>query len=577
MSLNRTYAPIQVFVDELARCGVRHAVTCPGSRNAPLALALAGEERIEAVSVLDERSGGYVALGMAKATRRAVAITCTSGTAAANLLPAVTEAKEAGVPLIVMTADRPPELREIGAGQSIDQVKLYGSSVKWFVEVGNHEPGRATAVHHRSLACRAYATAGDGRPGPVHLNFPLREPLAPVPEEDPRLAEEVWAGRPGGAPWVDRREGQPSPDARLLDELAAAIAASERGAIVCGPGGGDVAMPVARLAAASGWPILAEPTSGVRCGAHDRSHVVSHYDALLRGERFPAEHRAELVLRVGDTPTSKPLRAWLEGAERQVVIDLHGAWHEPTRTAALMVGAPAGPLCEALADRLEARAAAKADGWLESWLEADSVVSPALAAAPDPFEPKAYAALAEALTERATVWVASSMPIRDVETFFPSVATKILFLANRGANGIDGTVSSAVGASVALDRPCHLLTGELTLLHDLGGLVAARDLGVELTIVCVNNGGGGIFDFLPVAEHAEPRDYERHIATPRRVDLSRVAALGGLEHTLPESPAEVRAAAGRPGLIEVRTDRADSVAWHRELFERVEDALGRVR
>src|SRR5436305_6132141 len=197
--INRTYAPLQAFVDELARCGMTHAVTSPGSRNAPLALSLAGDERIRAVSVLDERSAGFVALGMAKATGRPVAVTCTSGSAAANLLPAVVEAHEARVPLILMTADRPPELRETGAGQAIDQLKLYGSFAKWFVEVGNFTPGREAAVHHRALACRVWHTAAGGRPGVVHLNFPLREPLAPVREE---LDPADWDGRPDGGPWA---------------------------------------------------------------------------------------------------------------------------------------------------------------------------------------------------------------------------------------------------------------------------------------------------------------------------------------------------------------------------------------
>jgi 2-succinyl-5-enolpyruvyl-6-hydroxy-3-cyclohexene-1-carboxylate synthase len=569
--LNRTYAPIQAVVDELARCGVRNAVTCPGSRNAPLALALADDERIDAVSILDERSAGFAALGMAKATGRPVVLTCTSGTAAANLLPAIVEAREARVPLVVLTADRPPELRDVGAGQAIDQVKLYGGAVKWFCEVGNHEPGRQSAIHHRSLACRAYAAAAGGRPGAVHLNFPLREPLAPVAEEDPRLSSAVWAGRPGGAPWVGRSEPELAPDAGLVDDLVAAIGGSSRGAFVCGAGGIERAEGLARLAATAGWPILAEPTSGLRCGHHDRSHVVSHYDALLRSEGFSAAHRAEVVVRLGDTPTSKPLRSWLSEAARQVVVDPHAAWHEPTRSAALMVGADADLLCEALAAGGEQAAAG--GGWLGSWLRADALVPPTLATAPDPFEPKAYAALAESLPSDATVWVGSSMPIRDVETFFPSVATPIRFLANRGANGIDGAVSSAAGAALALGGRCHLLTGELALLHDVGGLVTARDLGAELTIVCVNNGGGGIFDFLPVSEHADAEAYERHVATPRAVDLRELAALGSLRHTLARTPDEVRAAAAEPGLVEVRTDRADSVAWHRDVFARVDAAL----
>src|SRR4051812_14313782 len=220
--INRTYAPVQALVDELARCGMRRAVTCPGSRNAPLILSLAQHEGIEAVSVLDERSAGFMGLGMAKASGLPVAVTCTSGTAAANLMPALAEAHEARVPLIALTADRPPDLRDVGAGQAIDQIKLYGDAVKWFVEVGNHEPSRETAVHHRALACRAFATAGGGRPGPVHLNFPLREPLAPVREE---LDAADWAGRDDGRPWVDVREHSSAPHAGDVQELADRAAA----------------------------------------------------------------------------------------------------------------------------------------------------------------------------------------------------------------------------------------------------------------------------------------------------------------------------------------------------------------
>jgi 2-succinyl-5-enolpyruvyl-6-hydroxy-3-cyclohexene-1-carboxylate synthase len=563
--INRTFAPLQAMVDELARCGMRHAVSCPGSRNAPIVLSLAAEERIATISVIDERSAGFLALGMAKASGRPVAVACTSGTAATNLHPAVAEAFEARVPLIVLTADRPPELRGVGAGQAIDQLGLYGSAAKWFVEVGNVEPGRESAVHHRALACRAYWTAAGGRPGPVHLNVPLREPLAPLPEE---LDPADWEGRPGGRPWTALREHASAPDANDVQELAGRIASAPRGAIVCGPTAEDVAGPVTRLAAEAGWPVLAEPASGVRCGEHDRSQVVAHYDVLLRGPVFAAEHEPELVLRVGDTPTSKPLRAWLAAAP-QVVLDPHSAWHEPTRAAELLLAAAAAPACDALAAALEMRTAGRDPGWLASWREADARVPPALAEAPDPFEPKAYAALAPALPGGAVVWVGSSMPVRDVEAFFPGVDTPLRFLANRGANGIDGVVSSAAGAALASARPTYLLTGELGLLHDIGGLLAARRAGPRLTIVCVNNGGGGIFDFLPVAEHAERAAYEEHIATPAEVDLAAVAALAGLPHRRASTPDEVREAAREPGLVEVTTDRADSVRLHRELVERV--------
>jgi 2-succinyl-5-enolpyruvyl-6-hydroxy-3-cyclohexene-1-carboxylate synthase len=521
------------------------------------------------VSVIDERSAGYLALGMAKASGQPVAVTCTSGTAAANLHPAVCEAFEARVPLVVLTADRPPELREVGAGQSIDQLKLYGSAAKWFVEVGSHEPGRETAIHHRALACRAWWTAGGGRPGPVHLNFPLREPLAPVREE---LPAEDWAGRPDGRPWIELREHASAPDANDVQELAGRAASAPRGVIVCGPTAEEVAEPVTRLAAQAGWPVLAEPTSGLRCGEHDRSHVVAHYDVLLRAESFASAHAPELALRVGDMPTSKPLRAWLARAP-QAVIDPHGSWHEPTRTAELALHAAAAPACDALASALEMRTLEREPGWLAAWREADAVVAPALAEAPDPFEPKLLAALEPALPDGALTWLSSSMPVRDVEAYFPQSPKPLRFLANRGANGIDGVVSSAAGATLAGGRPTFLLTGELALLHDLGGLLAAVRAGAELTIVCLNNGGGAIFDFLPVAEHADDALYERHIATPAGVELERVAALVGLPHSLASTPDELRSAVATPGLVEVRTDRAANVSEHRRVSERVAGLL----
>jgi 2-succinyl-5-enolpyruvyl-6-hydroxy-3-cyclohexene-1-carboxylate synthase len=571
MPINRTYAPIQAFVDELARCGLRYVVTCPGSRNAPLILAVTSDKRLECVSVIDERSAGFVALGIAKAGGRPVAVTCTSGTAAANLLPAVVEAREACVPLLVLTADRPPELRDVGAGQSIDQVKLYGSAVKWFCEVGNHEPGRDAAVHHRSLACRAWFTSEDGRPGPVHLNFALREPLAPVPE--PGLDPADWEGRPGGRrPWVTVSDAPRDATPTIIELLERDVGEAGRGAIVAGSTRYDIAQAAARLAAATGWPLLAEPTSGVRCGRHDRSHVIAHYDVLLRSKQFAEDHKADLVIRVGDTPTSKPLRAWLAGA-RQIVVDPDAAWHEPTREAERIVATAPDSTCEMLAAALEESLPPSPSDWAASWRMADALVPEALAAAPDPSEPRAYAALGEVLGDGELVWVASSMPIRDVESFFPQTDSEIRFLANRGANGIDGTVSSALGASIAAGRRAFLLTGELALLHDVSGLLAFRRRRAELTILCVNNGGGGIFDFLPVSEHAEGALYLEHVVTPSGVNLEALADLAGLPHTLAQSAHDIRAAAGAPGLIEVRTDRDENVRIHRDLFEAVGSAL----
>jgi 2-succinyl-5-enolpyruvyl-6-hydroxy-3-cyclohexene-1-carboxylate synthase len=318
----------------------------------------------------------------------------------------------------------------------------------------------------------------------------------------------------------------------------------------------------------AGWPVLADPLSGLRCGPPDRGNVIAHYDLLLRVESFADAHRPDVVIRVGDTPTSKPLRAWLAGAE-QIVLDPDRAWHEPTREAGTII--PAGPeVLAALADDVMPAEA----GWLEAWQRADRLVLPELAATPDPFEPKVWAAAADAAPDGATLWVASSMPIRDVEAFLPSMAKDLRLLSNRGANGIDGTVSSALGAAIATGAPTFLLTGDLALLHDIGGLIAGRRLPAELTIVCANNGGGGIFDHLPVAASADAAAYEEHIVTPSAVELEHVAALADMAYTRAESLDELAEAVRRgPGLIEVPTDRARNVELHRDLRARVAAAL----
>ena len=547
--INRTYAPVQAFVDELVRCGLRHAVTCPGSRDAPLVLTLAGRPELHAVSVLDERCAGFFALGMAKATGRPVAIACTSGTAAANLHPAVIEAWEARVPLIVLTADRPPELREVGAGQSIDQLKLYGDAAKWFVEVGTHEPGRETAIHHRALACRAYSTAAGGRPGPVHLNFPLREPLAPEPEP---LDAADWAGRPDGSPWTELREHPAAPHADDVQQLAARIAAEPRGAIVCGPTAEDVAEPRrpagrrVRLAAAR----RANVGSALRATRPLPRGCALRRAAPGRG-LWRRPHARAGAARGRHADLEAPARLGRRGGAGRARPARRLARAHPPRRVARSKPRPL-PTLDALAAAVEMRGPQADAGWLAAWRAADAQVPPALAAAPDPFEPKVLAALEPELPDGALVWLSSSMPVRDVEAYFPQSPKRLRFLSNRGANGIDGVVSSAAGAALATGEPAWLLTGELALLHDIGGLFAARRAGADLRVICLNNGGGGIFDFLPVAAQADPKLYEEHIATPAFPE-----ELGAL---LPE-------------VTEIRTDRRTNVALHREVVERVAAAI----
>jgi 2-succinyl-5-enolpyruvyl-6-hydroxy-3-cyclohexene-1-carboxylate synthase len=634
------YLLLRAFVDELARCGMRAACTSPGSRCAPLVLTLAREPRLECYSHVDERCAGFFALGLAKASGLPVAVACTSGTAAAELLPAVVEAREARVPLLALTADRPPELREVGEGQAVDQLKLFGGAAKWFFEVGVHDAGEARLRWMRTLACRAYWTALGGRPGAVHLNFPLREPL--VSDVDP--LPEDRTGRPGGEPYVRRPSGLPRPASprhpssppvapRETEALRELLAASRRGVVVAGrherqapPGGRSAGEAAAAFCEAVGWPLLADPLSGARRG----EAAIAHYDALLRDEELASSQRPDLVLRLGDLPVSKPLRAWLASLDGvpQVALDPEGAWQDPAQVLSASLAlepatALAGlaelastPTATAPAGSESARAGAPphlspADpDWLAGWRSADERAAQAILGALSDeeglSEPAVAAELGTLLPQEATLFVASSMPVRDIETFWPVREDPPRVLCNRGANGIDGTVSSAFGAAAHGDGPAVLLIGDVALAHDIGGLLAAKRLDMKLTIVLLDNEGGGIFDFLPVsgaamARETEPRSraggephaehgagagapagediYTRHVATPTGLDFAQAAALYGLtRERVGDVPAfraalERALAAPRSCIVEVRTERKANV----ELHQRIWQAMSRVR
>jgi 2-succinyl-5-enolpyruvyl-6-hydroxy-3-cyclohexene-1-carboxylate synthase len=577
---NRNTALASAMVDELARCGVRHAALSPGSRSTPLALALWREPRIEVSVIVDERSAGFFALGAAQATRTPVAVLCTSGTAAANLHPAVCEADESAVPLVVLTADRPPELRDIGAGQTIDQLKLYGSAVRWFCELGTHEADDDGLLHFRSVGCRAFwAAAGDPRPGPVHLNVPWRDPLGPEPRPDDVTATSslAVAGREGGRPLTTVPAVAPLPAEALVDALFERLRAAPRGLIVAGRMPSGAAGAIASLAAAAGYPILAEPTSQLRVGRHDRALVVGAYEPIARAR--PPQLEPELVLRFGESPNCKPLRQWLAALDdaAQLVIDPLAGWKEPTRIAGAMVRADPGLLCEQLSDRLGSRRPDRS--WAEAWLDAARAAADAISAELDsldaPSEPGLHRALGRAYCDGELVYTASSMPIRDQEAFLPAGEADVLFLANRGANGIDGLISSGIGAAHASGRPTVIVTGELGLLHDVGGLAALRETHAPVRIVVIDNGGGGIFDFLPQAEQLDGEEYEALLGTPREIDCERAAALFGVAHRRLEDLSELESAlAAGTGLIEVRTERTENVALHRSITEAAVSAVG---
>jgi 2-succinyl-5-enolpyruvyl-6-hydroxy-3-cyclohexene-1-carboxylate synthase len=573
---NANTALASAFVEELARGGLRQAVISPGSRSTPLAVALWRQPEIEVSVIVDERSAAFFALGAAQATRAPVAMLCTSGTAVANYHPAICEADESALPLIALSADRPPELRGIGAGQTIDQVKLFGSAVRWFCEVGTHDADDDGLLHYRSVACRALAAArGEPRPGPVHLNLPWREPLAPIPVEgavtalDP-LALEGHDERPLTAVTPIDME----PTQFLLDEVAAHIRESDFGVIVAGrqldP---ELREPLAHLARVAGFPILAEPTSQLRCGPHDRSYVVSAYDHLLRDEGFREAMEPDLVLRFGEMPTSKPLRTWLAASAEEIVVDPSCGWNEPGRRAAALLRADPTELASGWAARIGEDRPAPAR-WLEAEKVAREALEAELASIDEPTEPGLHLALGNAHRNGDLVYTASSMPIRDQEAFLAPSETDALFLCNRGANGIDGLISSGIGAAHASGRATTIVTGDLGLLHDVGGLAALREVSTPVRIVVVDNDGGGIFGFLPQAEALPGEEFEAILGTPRGVDAAKAAALFGLPHRRLESLSALpEALAAGTGLIEVRTDRQANVATHRHLTATVATAI----
>lgn len=560
----------RALVDEWARAGVRDAVLAPGSRSTPLALALAHDERVRLHVVVDERSAAFFALGIAKQSARPVVVGCTSGTATANLHPAVLEAHHARVPLLVCTADRPPELRDTGAGQTIDQANLYGNAVRWYVDPGPPADDPDAGVTWRSLAARAIAAATGPPTGPVHLNLPFREPLVPTGE-----ALVDAPGRADGAPWTTVTTVRRAADDDTVAELAARILATPRGALVAGWGAGVMPDTATRFAAAAGWPVLADPLSGLRTG----DHAVSTYDALLRDPRFAAAHRPDLVVRVGAPPTSKPAVTWLAPDLPQILVDPDRSWLDPRHAASELLAVDGDALLDAVVGALgEARA--QPTPWLIEWLDAEAraraAIDELLDGREEPFEGRVARDLVAELPGDATLVVASSMPVRDVESFAAPRAG-LRFLANRGVNGIDGFTSTVLGIAAASSGPVAALMGDLCFLHDTNGLLGATDRAIDATLVVVDNDGGGIFSFLPQAEH--PEHFETLFGTPHGLELMALAAahrvpVVEVEKASALAPAVADAlAAGGVRVVLVRTDRTENVDRHRDAWAAVSAAL----
>ncbi|WP_255170801.1 2-succinyl-5-enolpyruvyl-6-hydroxy-3-cyclohexene-1-carboxylic-acid synthase [Natrononativus amylolyticus] len=561
----------RILADELSKGGLEAVCLAPGSRSTPLSVAFARHPDIRVFSHLDERSAAYFALGRARRTGEPTALVCTSGTAAANFHPAVLEADRGRVPLLVLTADRPPELRDSGANQTVDQVKLYGGTVRWYADLPEPEADERKVRSLRTTAARALAETTGTPAGPVHLNCPFRKPLepTPVPGDVPEAFRETLAGEGREGPFVETAAGRSVVDKGIRARLSRVLEGAERPLLVAGPAdpAGERPDPerVGALARAVDAPVLADPLSELRFGPHvgDEGVVCGGYDAYVGTLPEP-----DVVLRWGASPTSKPLRQALRDADcRQFLLDPAGQWREATFTATDLLAADPGPLLEALAADLAG--ATGGDGeWLERvrdaearhWERRDGALEPA-ALESDPFEGSVLATAFEAAPDPATIFVSNSMPIRDADRFARPRSAALSVLANRGTSGIDGIVSTALGAGSATDDPLVLVTGDLAYYHDMNGLLALERCGVDATVVLINNDGGGIFHMLPIEDHDPP--FTGQFKTPHGLDFEPTGALYDLEFERVDRSdfeAAYRDSVGRAGtqVLEVRFDAESS-------------------
>jgi len=581
---------LAAFAAELVAAGITDAVVCPGSRSTPLALALRTAPGLTVRVLLDERAAGFFALGMARTSGRPVVLLATSGTATVNFAPAVVEAQLSRVPLIVLTADRPPELRDRGAPQTIDQDHLYGRAAKWYTELPLFDGSPATEAHVRGIAGRAVAVAAAGPAGPVQINVPFREPLLPDGPLGPVPDPAANAGAtPAMAPFASVVSGRPVLDGELIAELGGLLARTVRGLIVAGPDDDPEApAAIAALALATGYPILADPLSGLRTGPHDQRRVVTRADLIVRPSAWMDAHRPDLVLRTGAMPTSKPILGMLERFRPgQLVIDGDGGWREPALLPTTFVHADVTATVRSLTAWLGS--SSRNLTWTQQWAAAEKAAVRAmdawLADLEEPFEGLPWPVLADALPDGSVLWAGNSMPVRDLDAWLPATSKAITVRSNRGANGIDGVISTALGSAAVAGGPVALVVGDVSFLHDLNALLAAKLHGLSATIVLVNNDGGGIFSFLPQAQPEAatpgsglPEHYEELFGTPHGTDFGPiVGALGG-EHRVvtPADLAEaVRDSVARPGVqvLELRTNRERNVLLHRGVAGAVQRAL----
>jgi 2-succinyl-5-enolpyruvyl-6-hydroxy-3-cyclohexene-1-carboxylate synthase len=570
---NRLWA--YLIVEELLRCGVGFFCIAPGSRSTPLVAALAANEKARSLIHFDERGTAFAALGYARATGCPAAWITTSGTAVANGLPAVVEAATDGVPMVLLTADRPPELRQTGANQTIDQPDIFGDYVRWRFDLPAPDPGIDPAMVLTTVDQAAYR-AGRTPQGPVHLNLMFREPFLSGPEDEDILSGPAsWVQ--GDEPYSRYAATKPAVEEMEIYRLWETLRPVKQGLVVAGRvASRKQGEAILRLAGTLGWPLLPDVGSQVRLGSVG---IAAHYDALLAGDSFAGLHAPQAVVHVGGRALSKRLEQFLASSrpDPYVVVRENPFRLDPAHRVTHSVEADVLDFCSALVRAATEDPPATDPSWTAGWREASEDVGRHLDGifSGEPNEPLVARVLSRKVPQDHGLVAASSMPVRDLDTYAAADGAPVPVAANRGASGIDGTVATAAGFARGLGRPVTLLIGDLALLHDLNSLAMLRD--VHVIVVVVNNDGGGIFSFLSIARHEE--FFEPYFGTPQGVGFEAAAKMFGLAYELPGTMEDFveaygsACARGSSTLIEVKTDRGENVALHRRLLQAVADRV----
>ncbi|MFQ3544726.1 2-succinyl-5-enolpyruvyl-6-hydroxy-3-cyclohexene-1-carboxylic-acid synthase [Halobacillus rhizosphaerae] len=559
------------FVDQLVYSGVENVVISPGSRSTPLAMTFAEHQNIKHWMNLDERSAAFFALGMAKEQQAPVALVCTSGTAAANYYPAIVEAYYSRIPLIVLTADRPHELREVGAPQAIDQSHMYGKYVKWHHDMAL--PELSQTGYSRRQAARAVDESLGRHAGPVHVNFPFREPLIP----DFNL-EGLWRKEEKPIPRAWR--GTVCADRSQIQDLYSELGTDRKGLIVCGPQTDEeLAEPITELANRLGVPVFADPLSQLRTGKHDKRNIIENYDSLLKSQEVKDRWQPDYIIRFGAMPVSKAYLQWIRQYDHAIdhfIVDEYSSFREPAGITAQFIWSEPKYFCRSLAEYY--RQGSVTSNWLTEWKEMNVIAKNQMLLEPDNDlnEGHAVVYLSEAVPDGSILFVGNSMPIRDVDSFFMSTPKQVKIMANRGANGIDGVISSALGAASS-GKQVTLLLGDVSFFHDMNGLLLAKQKNLSITIVVINNDGGGIFSYLPQVNHKD--HFEEVFGTPLGINLKpAVEMYGGIHHQVTSWNDYKRALEDsylEQGLsvVEVITSRDDHVGFHKAKWGSIKEEI----